>query len=798
MGNIVKCKSHYFKAKLFSIIICTIAATGFLNAQNQRIFNINNESNLQNLIKQENQSSLSNLFSSEIERFRPFEYNQQLKNFTPKNEGDILLLHFFDNKKYEAVVEKVTVSYDGVMGITAKILNTEFGYCFISISEHGISISADLPQYDEQFFVATKDGKSYLSQTKMSEMKKNELGCDDIDLPEHNDLASEHDVHTYSENILEDAADCTFPPDAITDPVTVNVLIVYTTNAKQYANTHYTSIDNVIDQAFQKANLTMVNSLTNITFNLAYKYETTYTEVNSNQDLYNLTNENDGNMDEVHDLRKQYNADLVMFIPEVDFTGGVAWLLNNPNGSPYYGFGLSRVQQTSWTYTMVHEMGHNMGCGHHWQQTTQAGPGLHTYSSGYRGQNASSAWYSTVMTYESGTYFADGNNAPRIAFFSDPDITHNGVNIGDATFANNALTLRQTKHPVSRYSDYFNPGLKCLSVSSGTLSPVFNTDTTNYTVNVPFSVSSINVYAAPTHPDAIITQGTGQHTLDCGLNTITVTVRAPDYPTNSTKSYTITVIRCEVTVSPADTTICLGDSATLKAIGITGAIFKWYDSSIGGTLLHTGDSYTVSPVNTTIYYVSQTVSGIESQRNSATVTVNPLPNAPAANNITVCYDGNTHAADATAGTDESIVWYTLPSEGTLTVAPSRNTVGTSTAYAAAKNNTTLCESAIRTEVSVTINPTYNTNIYDTICIGESYSFNGNSYTTTGVYTASMSTNLGCDSIVVLNLEVLTSCNQQIITNKLQNAFTPYNQDGINDIFGKDYELYIFSRWGVCL
>jgi gliding motility-associated-like protein len=37
-----------------------------------------------------------------------------------------------------------------------------------------------------------------------------------------------------------------------------------------------------------------------------------------------------------------------------------------------------------------------------------------------------------------------------------------------------------------------------------------------------------------------------------------------------------------------------------------------------------------------------------------------------------------------------------------------------------------------------------------------------------------------------------------ITGKLPNAFTPYSIDGINDIFGVGYELYIFNRWGVCL
>ncbi|MDR0421238.1 MAG: M12 family metallo-peptidase [Prevotellaceae bacterium] len=685
MKRIIKHISNHFLIKLFSIVIGIISAVGLLNAQTGQTFNINSETSLQNLMKQENNVLLSNIFPAEVEKFRLFEYNTQLKNFTAQNSGDILMLDFFDNKKYRATVQKVTVGYDGIVGITAKILDTEYGYCFISVSEKGISISADIPQLDEQYFVATKNGKSYLSLYKMSELKKNELGCDDIDLPQSDSLQHINIVNTeFAENTVSDANDCTFPPDALSDQITVNVMIVYTENAEQWAlnDNSVTDIDDLINQAMLRTNISHTNSLTGITFNLAYKHKTDYTEVNTNQDLYNLTYDNDGYMDEVHDLRKQYKADLVMFIPEVDFTGGVAWLLGNyipGDGRPDYGFGLSRVQQTSFTYTMVHEMGHNMGCGHHWQQNYQAGPGLFSYSSGYRGQDASLNWYSTIMTYESGTYFPDGNYAPRIAFFSSPDIIHGGVNIGDATYADNVFTLRQSKHAVSRYSDYYVAGLQCLNVSEGSLSPAFHTDIVNYTVIVSSGVSSITVYATPSHPSSTVITGTGQHTLSCGSNIINVTVQTP---VNTTKSYTINVIRlCTVTVLPTDTEICQEGSATLTAYGEPNATFKWYDSPTGGTLLHTGSSYTVSPLQTTHYYVSQTVSGIESNR---------------------------------------------------------------------------------TEAIVTVNPTYNININETICTGESYLFNGNSYTETGIHTANLLSSSGCDSIVTLTLVVMQSCNPQSI------------------------------------
>jgi hypothetical protein len=85
-------------------------------------------------------------------------------------------------------------------------------------------------------------------------------------------------------------------------------------------------------------------------------------------------------------------------------------------------------------------------------------------------------------------------------------------------------------------------------------------------------------------------------------------------------------------------------------------------------------------------------------------TVHELPAAPAANPVTVCYDGLPHEAGATANSDEEIVWYDAPSNGNvLPAVPSLTDVGTLTVYAAAINADG-CESATRTEVSVTINP----------------------------------------------------------------------------------------------
>jgi hypothetical protein len=100
-----------------------------------------------------------------------------------------------------------------------------------------------------------------------------------------------------------------------------------------------------------------------------------------------------------------------------------------------------------------------------------------------------------------------------------------------------------------------NVTLRSLSVSTGTLSPGFNPDVIVYTVNVPNTVTSINIAATAEHGSAKVT-GTGTESLKVGANVFAVTVTAEDGTTR--KTYTVTVNRA----ASAD--------ATLKTLSISG------------------------------------------------------------------------------------------------------------------------------------------------------------------------------------------------------------------------------------
>ena len=75
-----------------------------------------------------------------------------------------------------------------------------------------------------------------------------------------------------------------------------------------------------------------------------------------------------------------------------------------------------------------------------------------------------------------------------------------------------------------------------LTLSEGTLSPAFDSSTTNYSVSLPAKTTSINVSATPSDSKAKV-KGTGDIALQPGANTIKVVVTAEN---GTDKTYTIT------------------------------------------------------------------------------------------------------------------------------------------------------------------------------------------------------------------------------------------------------------------
>ncbi|MEI7979361.1 MAG: PKD-like domain-containing protein, partial [Bacteroidota bacterium] len=160
------------------------------------------------------------------------------------------------------------------------------------------------------------------------------------------------------------------------------------------------------------------------------------------------------------------------------------------------------------------------------------------------------------------------------------------------------------------------------------------------------------------------------------------------------------------------TAICSGTTFSYTPTSATpGATFAWTRAVVAGISNGVGSgtngisevltNTTSSPIDVTYVY---TLSNNGCNGNSSvTVTVNPLPTAPTAVNITACFNGSAQTGSATAGVGETIDWYAAATGTTTASAPTGTNAGVYSAYAEARNSTTNCVRIARTLVTVTIN-----------------------------------------------------------------------------------------------
>ena len=223
----------------------------------------------------------------------------------------------------------------------------------------------------------------------------------------------------------------------------VDLLVVYTPAVTSIHNSHDGVLAHILTMV-SGANQAYEDSGIDQTLHLVHATEIEYTEESSmGEDLDNLTHPSDGLLDEAHSLRDAWGADLVCLLQNGG--GGIAWLLNNENGSASYGFSVVGSYGAAAGAVLPHELGHNMG-GHHDRLTAKTDSGLYPDSYGHRFTGNDGVLYRTIMAYTPGQ---------RIFRFSNPDLSYAGVPTGialpDAESANNARTIQMTSPVISAY-----------------------------------------------------------------------------------------------------------------------------------------------------------------------------------------------------------------------------------------------------------------------------------------------------------------------------------------------------------
>lgn len=160
-----------------------------------------------------------------------------------------------------------------------------------------------------------------------------------------------------------------------------------------------------------------------------------------------------------------------------------------------------------------------------------------------------------------------------------------------------------------------------------------------------------------------------------------------------TGSFTTT---CVAPAAPGATaqTLCTGATvAELEATAAEGATVNWYATAADTTPLASTTALT-----STTYYVSQTVAGCESTRVAVVVTINALPDAPAAEDQAFCGSATIADLEVNGADDAVFTWFAVDGEPLETTTPLQSgvyyvtqTVGECTSPAS--------------EFDVTVNPT---------------------------------------------------------------------------------------------
>jgi len=257
---------------------------------------------------------------------------------------------------------------------------------------------------------------------------------------------------------------------SLEDGSLIDILVVYTPAAATNIG-GTTEMLSRINIAVDNLNLAMTNSGLTTQFRLIHTQELVYTEFGSMfTQLGNLREPSDGVMDEVHDLRDQYKADLVSMITNSTTVCGVANFAYEAN-TPKPELAFSVVNKNCLgndSFVFAHEIGHNLGMMHDWIESPCANGGQ-PYAKGHTAPDES---FQTIMATA---------GFPRVAHFSNPDIDYMGQTTGTPSGtefqADNAMNAELAAPLVAKFRNRdmnANGQLDSDEITNGTLNDCNN------------------------------------------------------------------------------------------------------------------------------------------------------------------------------------------------------------------------------------------------------------------------------------------------------------------------------------
>lgn len=404
-----------------------------------------------------------------------------------------LIVKMPDNSIINAVYEKSIAYSVGSYSAVYKILNDESGQ--LVFSEYGNTVTGMYQSSGNNKYVFQQTGDNIFAISEVNEMsfieKDKAIDYEVVqDNNEQGDAMANNDV-------------CSAATPVCSGNTTIDVMVIYTASARSAWGSVATS-NSQITTSITNINTALTNSgISNITFNLVYAGETTYTESGDfSTDLSNLRGTSDGFMDDVHALRNTYGADLVgLVIGSPTSSCGLGYLNTAPtNYSSNNAFTVTLRSCVVSNYSLAHEFGHNMGLNHDWYVNTNQNPCSHHH--GYSNQTAitngtsstAAQRWRTIMAYND-ECTAAGISCTRVNRWANPSVTYNGeptgVAIGQPNPSNEVFGFSRFACVVSEFRA---TALSTEEFSKLNISVFPNPTKSIVTVNCDAEISKIAVY----------------------------------------------------------------------------------------------------------------------------------------------------------------------------------------------------------------------------------------------------------------------------------------------------------------
>lgn len=338
----------------------------------------------------------------------------------------------------------------------------------VKVSKNSARISVDDFMNRRQYTVRCKDGTATIIERDNSQIEEGECGTCGSQIEEPTPVSETTTTRksgAKSRGLL--GAENTF--SVASQKSVVDILVAFDKGAKAWAEDGSNwgnggdSIEEFADYAVNKMNTVLSNSQLDDQFcyRLVGVIEIDGTWSAINNALLLSMRAREGAFAKLSQLRDKYGADTITLLVNrtSGTTSGIGFEYDEKYQYPSsfdgmnYACNVCDINTVYSRYTMSHETGHNMGCGHSNRQGDNSGPGRYSYSCGYHFTDDSKVRRHTIMAY---AYSADDSyEYSPVPYFSTPDISpvEYGCALGLEGVNDNRQTLENTHADIAGLRD---------------------------------------------------------------------------------------------------------------------------------------------------------------------------------------------------------------------------------------------------------------------------------------------------------------------------------------------------------